>query len=380
MSGSALHVMFIDDDELMLKAAGRMLRRLRPDWHFTLVNDPRCWQEAAAEVAQEPELIISDLLMPNLQGDELLKQASQAYPNSIRALITGDTSKEASALLNSSVHFMLPKPFSEEDFVHVLNSAERLKQMPFSTACRAKLAEIEDLPVLPRTILQIRQCILRPEASIQDVSDLVNREPTLAARLVQLANSAYLGFQVRTSSLSESIRRLGLAMVEAVASIMLTQKSFKHLDSLVHQQIVNRYLNAAEKSKVLSERLNLPSREQEKIYLMTLLCSIGELVLLEKGAEPDQFEAFYSFECGYKDSLVICSYILILWGYSVDMAESILRIGGEQTFSDEKIDSQVLLLAMRWMEAEASNSMEAFLRSLPDHYKNVIESILADAP
>lgn len=61
MTAEAMKVVCVDDDDFMLKALGRMIRRMRPDWQIELVEDANHW---VADVNHAPSVVISDLLMP----------------------------------------------------------------------------------------------------------------------------------------------------------------------------------------------------------------------------------------------------------------------------------------------------------------------------
>jgi HD-like signal output (HDOD) protein len=366
MESDRLHVVYIDDEQLMLNATERVMRRLKPNWLFTLISEPSEWLEIVEKTEVPPDIIISDLLMPNMSGNELLQQATQRYPSAIRAIITGHMSKDIPSLANALAHFILPKPYTDNDISQILACAERLKQLPFSAQCRAKLAGLEAVPVLPDCVSQIRRCSSDPNSNAHDLVAIVSLEPSLAARIVQLSNSAYLGFQSQTSSLETAINRLGIHIVEAVAMTMLSHKSFHNVDIQTHNRVVDDHIKLAERSTAVAQSLGHDKAQQDEVYLTALLSSLSILTLLEIGATQEQVSNFLGLEEGYSDHLVISSYILILWGYNIRLAEIVLAIDTMLTHTqvDALSNAEIIHLCNDWLIAEQNNELTDFWQTI----------------
>ncbi|MHA2938967.1 HDOD domain-containing protein [Vibrio sp. RC27] len=368
MAQSSFQVLYIDDDEFMLKAASRLLRRLKPDWTITLIQDPVKWRELVDSQGTSPDLVLSDLIMPELKGDELLAQVSQHFPNSIRALITGDTTVEADELINNWTHFILPKPFTEKYFKQILTCAERLQAAPFSTDCRQKLAGIENLPIQPSIVRQLESCALDEQCGSAEFSNIVANEPTLAGQVIKAANSVYLGFESRTSSLSTAVSRLGMKVVSGFAMAMMSRKSYQRLSDEEHESIVTRHQQLASAAEALAKKLDWPTEEQEKVYLVCLLSSIGELILKEHGFSEETIPKNpLALQLGYRDIDVICAYVLILWGYHLPIVDAILTLGQSPPNSTpEQWDvGQLVRFCQQYNEAKANGSQNEWADRLP---------------
>lgn len=358
----------------MLKATHRLLRRLKPDWEMAFISDPTTWEQHL-NPAEPPALILSDLLMPKLQGDALFRQVALRYPSTIRALITGDTSREVPELAGANVHFILPKPFTESDFAYVLDSVERLRDLPISAQARDRLAGLDALPVLPSRIRKIQQALRDPDADLSDIARMVSEEPALVTRLLQLANSAYLGFQKQTLSVEVAIHRLGTTVSAAVATCMLAQKVFNHVGSDDHQKVVDRCLKLAGLSRTLSQRLGRDKARQEEIYLAALMGALGELVLMEMGIEHALIDSLSSIEPGRLDALVIASYVLILWGYQLDIARLVLASGGGETPRTAPIDDgQLIQLCRQWLAQSQLAEQNQFCQRLDPSLANFFQA------
>ena len=371
-----LHVIYVDDDQLMLKATARMFRRIRPQWTMTLVDDPLKWEE---NLSTEPSLIISDLLMPRLNGDKLLGQVRQRYPYAIRCLITGNTNQDVPDTISNYAHFILPKPFTEGDFSAILDSAERLHLAPFNTDCLAKISDTcEHIPVLPKVVKKIQSITRNKDSDLKSLADVVREEPALAARVIQLANSAYLGFQSSTVFLEVAISRLGSVIVEAVAVCMLGHKSFIKIGVKEHDHVVEEFLSIAKSAKSLAKKAGLDSEEQESVFIMTLLISIGALTLSEAGSGNGLCFGQQNLCESYDDVIIITVYVLTLWGYSKKITDSMLNISFSFTNlnQDEITNSVSLALAMHIAKAGGEEEFNKFLESIPKQYNDSVKEVL----
>ncbi|CAM5215773.1 hypothetical protein [Alishewanella longhuensis] len=79
-------VLFIDDDAFMLKALLRTAKRLRPHWLFYGCEQAKDWVSLAEEIAPL-DMIICDYQMPEINGEQVLRQATISYPAAVRVLL-----------------------------------------------------------------------------------------------------------------------------------------------------------------------------------------------------------------------------------------------------------------------------------------------------
>ena len=89
-----------------------------------------------------------------------------------------------------------------------------------------------DLPSFPDIALRVRKVLADEEVSQEQVVRVVGSEPALAARLMQIANSAAINFTGKQiTELRTAINRMGHNMVRS-ASIAFAMSQLKKVDSL----------------------------------------------------------------------------------------------------------------------------------------------------
>src|SRR5215475_16108598 len=89
-----------------------------------------------------------------------------------------------------------------------------------------------DLPSFPDIALRVRKVLADENVTQEQVARVVGSEPALAARLMQIANSAALNFTGKAiTELRTAINRMGHNMVRS-AAIAFAMSQLKKVDSL----------------------------------------------------------------------------------------------------------------------------------------------------
>jgi len=103
----------------------------------------------------------------------------------------------------------------------------------FVQALAAELSKGKvDLPSFPDIALRVRRVLADEEVSQEKVVRVVGSEPALAARLMQIANSAAINFTGKAiTELRTAIARMGFNMVRS-AAIAFAMSQLKKVDSL----------------------------------------------------------------------------------------------------------------------------------------------------
>jgi DNA-binding NtrC family response regulator len=127
-------IVLIDDEQPLLDFLSFMLREnLRCPVHaFTR---PRAALTALADLA--PAVVVTDYWMPEIDGFELIREASQVYPALPFIIITGHVIDPAAKRVREStpLRAILPKPFGWRVLAEeILRHAPHLGPMPLEHA------------------------------------------------------------------------------------------------------------------------------------------------------------------------------------------------------------------------------------------------------
>jgi len=140
-----------------------------------------------------------------------------------------------------------------------------------------------DLPGIPDIAMRVRKALEDDDVSSELIERVVGSEPVLAARLVQLANSAALNASGRrVSDLHMAIARTGFAMVRTTAiayaiSQLRNQKELKDLEQPL-SVLWKRCTLVAAMCRAIAPRISKVN--PDAAMLAGLLHGVGELYIL----------------------------------------------------------------------------------------------------
>jgi diguanylate cyclase (GGDEF)-like protein/PAS domain S-box-containing protein len=133
-------IICVDDQPGILKSLGEQLKRsLGQGYEIELVDSGAeaiaLCAELVAEGIQIP-LIISDQIMPEMMGDELLIKLHALYPDTLKILLTGQANADAVGnLVNAAALYRyVTKPWDETDLILTVEEALRRYQQDLQLA------------------------------------------------------------------------------------------------------------------------------------------------------------------------------------------------------------------------------------------------------
>jgi len=148
-------VVVVDDDPLVTSSLSSFLS-------LEMEIDPVVFNEspkAAEYIKENPiDLVISDFLMPSMDGIQLLNAARAAWPEAPRVLLTGYADKENAikAINEVRVFQYIEKPWDNEQLRNiVLNGLERLMLMRLLTD------KIDELSRTRKDLVGLKKALVR---------------------------------------------------------------------------------------------------------------------------------------------------------------------------------------------------------------------------
>ena len=130
------------DDEKIVTSAFKTLLKVEgfSDAHF--FNSPK---DALEFLAQNvPDLVISDFLMPEMNGLEFLSEVKKLYPEVSKILLTGYADKENAirAINEIGLYRYIEKPWNNDDLI--INIKNGIERSYLLSELRKKIIELED--------------------------------------------------------------------------------------------------------------------------------------------------------------------------------------------------------------------------------------------
>src|SRR5210317_1101707 len=141
------------------------------------------------------------------------------------------------------------------------------------------IEKIDDLPTLPRTVLQITALVNDPKSSAKDLARVITDDQVLTVRLLKLVNSSFYGFPQRISTVTGAIVLLGF---DAIRNLLLTTSVFDLFGNknssgrLEHEKFWDHSIGCAVGAKVIGHHLR--HDKVEELFVAGLLHDIGKIV------------------------------------------------------------------------------------------------------
>jgi HD-like signal output (HDOD) protein/CheY-like chemotaxis protein len=277
-------ILFVDDEKAILKAFQRSMRG--SGLTIFIAQDGQTALDVLA--CQEIDIIISDMRMPKMSGQQLLRKVKELYPTTIRLILSGqaDEKEITKITLDGSSKLYLLKPWDSQFLLKTIRQLLDVREVLRNRNLFEIINKMTGLCTLPHIFNKLTD-IISQETDIQQITEVIREDPAIVARILHIANSAF--YDIKTGSINQAIVCLGLA---AVKSIIL---STSLCDSLENPGM------GIFKKEVLWRHASITNKVVGKLYpkligksipntasTVGLLHNIGRIVLLDQF--PDTYK------------------------------------------------------------------------------------------
>lgn len=272
---SRRRILFVDDEPNMLSGMRNVLRKQRDAWDMVFVS---AGAEALAEMDQAPfDVIVADMRMPGMDGPTLLNQVKARFPQTVRIILSGQADREALGRAMTVAHQFLSKPSDADAVKLVIERACGFQALMNSESVRRVVGAIDGLPSLPRIYVHLNRTLENPTSSISDIAAIVESDPAISLKLLQLANSAYFGMPQKTDSISRAVSYLGLENLKGLvlAAHVFRSEGSTRIDGVDLDELRDESVLTAN----LARKIAKTPRHKEAAFTAGLVHDIGKLVL-----------------------------------------------------------------------------------------------------
>lgn len=191
------------------------------------------------------------------------------------------------------------------------------------------------LPEAPEIIIEFNELIQDPMSSINDIAEVINRSPSLAAILLKLANSAFFGLAAKIDTVSRAITLVGTRETSSLVMGICTMKLFHDIprDLIDVSSFLRHSLSCGILSRILA---SLKKRQHtERYFVAGLLHDIGRTVWYKYFHEQAKLLLQLARKTG------ICLYTIEQTCLGINHAEIAEHLLKKWNFSDTLINSIV---------------------------------------
>ncbi|NOZ68039.1 MAG: HDOD domain-containing protein [Deferribacteres bacterium] len=145
---------------------------------------------------------------------------------------------------------------------------------------KSYVQQITKLPTVPDIARQILSLVDDNKLSVSKLENIVEKDPSIAAKILSVANSAFFGLTIPVTTINSAILRIGFNNVKNIAlgiSLMTVLDDGKPEHRVYYKKVFRHSAVVGVVSKFISEDISL--NISEEMLVNGLLHDIGYLVL-----------------------------------------------------------------------------------------------------
>lgn len=201
-------VLFVDDQPELLDGLKRMLRSRRAEWQMRFALSGA---EALELISQEPyDVVVSDMRMPGMDGDELLDEVMRRSPRTVRIMLSGHADQEQILRATGPTHQFLSKPCPPDALASAITHACALRDFFHDSKLQEMVSKATRLPSIPAVYQDLMEALRLPEVSVKTIGEIVSKDLGLTCRLLHLVNSGFFALPRRVDNPAHAASLLGL--------------------------------------------------------------------------------------------------------------------------------------------------------------------------
>ena len=273
-------LLFVDDEEMLLSGLRRALHGMRDEWEMTFVTNA---DEALRELDREVyDAVITDMHMPAMDGAELLEEVQKRHQGIVRIVLSGQSSKEAVLRSIDPTHQFLSKPCDLEELKVRLRLAFSMRDLLVNPNVKTIVTRLRNIPSLPLLYNELTAALQKPGTSLSLLEQIIEKDVAMATKVLQLANSAFIGVRGQVSSLLQAVALIG---TEAIRTLALSMHVFSRLesDSKAAPYITALWNHSVEVASLARKIATAEGQDRgtiEQSFSAGLLHDVGKAVLL----------------------------------------------------------------------------------------------------
>ena len=196
------------------------------------------------------------------------------------------------------------------------------------------ISRIDYIPTLPVVFNKILQTLNNPKSSAKDLKTIIINDMAISAKILNLSNSAYFGFNRRITEITNAIVVIGFKTIKNIVLSISIIDTFKKLASsgdFDRTEYWYHSIGAAQTAVKIGSLLNIPNKES--LYISGLLSNIGKVLM------DYFFPEYYTQVIEKLKSVAADSYEIEKGIFGFDHAEAGFQVARKWDFPDSLSNS-----------------------------------------
>jgi len=139
--------------------------------------------------------------------------------------------------------------------------------------------QLRTLPPVPRILVRLQPMLADLNTNLDELASVIRLERALAARILQVSNSAYMGLGERARSIEEAIGRLGFREVRRLVTLVIGMQIMERPLPAYGIDARTLWENSIACGLAAEELAKLADEDTNAAYALGLLHSVGMVVV-----------------------------------------------------------------------------------------------------
>ncbi len=279
-AGPTKSILFVDEEQYIRKALKRSLRGMRDEWEMRFAGSP---EEGLNGMTQgEVDVLITEMVFTGSQsGLDFLLAVRDRHPHTVRIILSGYVDRDITLKTVDLAHQFLAKPCEDDDLKSTIAKAFLMRDLLAHEPLKQLASRIDSLPSLPALYTELVEALGSEESSVQQIGDIIAKDPGLTAKMLKMVNSSFFGLPQRVSTPAKAVSLLGLDLVQTIVLASGTFEKFNtlKLKGLSIERMWDHAMATALLAKTIAQEARLERAEVDTAFMAGLLHDIGKLLI-----------------------------------------------------------------------------------------------------
>lgn len=259
----------------------KLLQKTHKNWEIFCIDDPEVLI-SRLNVDHYDAIIISSSVKDYIELS-VLRRVQEISPSILRFQLGSklETPKEMAQKLELT-HRIFPDPSNAEQIIQTIEYLFKITRLINRPTLKHFISQKKQLPAAPTTYKALTQELSSDTTDARKIAAIVECDPALSAKIIQLVNSSYFGLPRQISHIPEAVSMIGIRMLRGLAlssqtsGIYPPHKNWKYFS---FEKTNQRSLLVARLARDICQDVGADKGVMEQAFLGGLLHDVGILVM-----------------------------------------------------------------------------------------------------
>lgn len=185
-------------------------------------------EDAIAALGEHPyDVLAADARIPGFEDPILLRLARERFPAVARIAFTDSAAEGDGLRLAQVAHRCIDGVIGLEELANLVQRTRRLVDILEDPVVRRLVTGTVNLASPPETYLRLRQAMANPDVEATDLGKIIQNDPAMSAKILQLVNSSFFGRTHRATRVNDAVAYLGVKPLAGIVTTMSISSSFE---------------------------------------------------------------------------------------------------------------------------------------------------------